>query len=154
MANTNHVFGIFEVPQGAEVAVDELLSTDFDAWAITVMFRDNEDSRNFARWKNTKPPLGTYNGKMADQPLDGSWGLLDPGAGPSEGALPGALAEMGIPAEWSAGTVLDGKVLVSVECANPDRARQATEVLRAAGAKNTGSSVMPASKMASSASAA
>ena len=140
MANKRHVFGIYEVPQAAELAVDELLCADFAPDAITVLFRDNEDSREFADRKNTRPPHGTDYGKAASQPLEGSWGLLEPGIGPTEGALPGALKEMGIPAEWSDGSLLDGKVLVSVECCDAEDVMKARALLRTTGAKDTDTS--------------
>lgn len=143
MADTNHVFGIYGASQQAEVAVDELRNAGFEALAITVLLPDNRSSRDFAQRKNTRPPQGTDRGKTADLPLDGTLGLLDPGAGPIEGALPGALTDMGVPADWSDGRVLQGKVLLSVECANPEIMMRAAEILGRTGAEETGSSVLP-----------
>jgi hypothetical protein len=144
MANKDHEFGIYATSEQAEVAVDELVRAGFGTGAITVMFRDNQISRNFAARKNTKPPQGTDSGKTADIPLDGSWGLLSPGTGPVEGALEGALDGMGVPADWADGKVQDGKVLLSVECANPERVTRAREVLLMTGAEANDSSVLPA----------
>ena len=125
------------------MAVDELLNAAFEAWAITVLHPDNEISRDFAQRKGTRAPRGTDQGRSADVPLGGTLGWADPGAGPIEGALQGALAEMGVPAEWSHGRVLQGEVLLSVECANPESVVRAAEILRSTGAEETGSSVLP-----------
>lgn len=143
MASLTHVFGIFGASQQAELAVDGLINAGFEAWAITVMLPDNESSRNFAQRKNTRPPQGTDRGKSADVPLGGTLGWADPWAGPIGGALEGALAEMGVAAEWSHGRVLQGKLLLSVECANPQSAIRATEILRRTGAEDTNSFVPP-----------
>jgi hypothetical protein len=143
MTNTDQVFGIYGASQQAEVGVDGLLNAGFEPCAITVLHPDNESSRDFAQRKNTRPPQGTDHGKTANVPLGGTLGLEDPGAGPIGGALQGALAEMGVPAEWCGERVLQGKVLLSVECANPENVRQAAEILRRTGAEDTGSSVLP-----------
>lgn len=143
MADTNRVFAIYVTSQRAEVAVDKLVNAGFEAWAITVMHPDNEISRDFAQRKGTRPPRGTDEGKSADVPLGGTLGWADPWAGPIKGALQGALVEMGVPAEWSHGRVLQGEVLLSVECANPESVVRAAEILKRTGAEETGSSVLP-----------
>lgn len=141
MANANHVFGIYTASHQAETAAEELIGAGFEPFTITVLFHDNQQSRDFARGKNTRPPKGTAHGKDADAALEGSWGLQEPATGPIQGALEGALAEMGVPEEWPHGNVPFGKALLSVECRNPADLVKAKEILTRAGAEETGSSV-------------
>jgi hypothetical protein len=138
MADTSHAFGIYGEVRQAETAVDELLDAGFEGAAITVLHPDNEDSRDFAARKGTRVPRGTGEGATADRPLDGSWGLLDPAEGPLAGALPGSLEEMGIVPEWFEGTAHDGKVVLSVECPDAERAAEASEILTRTNAQEAG----------------
>jgi hypothetical protein len=98
MPDSTRIFGIYPTSQQAEAAVDRLLEAEFAGWAISVLHSDNQSTREFAERKNTRPPEGTAHGKTASVPLDGTLGLLHPGAGPVEGALSAALAGMGVPA--------------------------------------------------------
>lgn len=139
MTNVGHVFAIYGASQEAELAVDELIGAGFEPWAITALFHDNQTSRDFAHRKNTRPPKGTVRGSTAGAPLDGTWGLREPGVGPIQGALEGALAGMGVPEEWARGAVLEGKVLVSAECRNPEHLLRAKEIFSKA-AEETGRS--------------
>ena len=141
MANANHVFGIYTASHQAETAADELIGAGFEPFTITVLFHDNQQSRDFVRRKNTRPPKGTDRGEDADAALEGSWGVQAPSTGPIQGALEGALAEMGVPEEWPHGNVPSGKALLSVECGNPEDVVRAKEILARAGAEETGSSV-------------
>jgi hypothetical protein len=142
VADANQVFGIYGASHQAEMAAEELIGAGFEAFAITVLFHDNQTSRDFARRKNTRPPRGTDHGKDAGVPLQGTWGLLEPATGPIQGALEGALAGMGVPDEWPHGSVPYGKALLSVECGNTEDVVRAKEILSRAGAEETGSSVL------------
>ena len=125
----NTVFGIYSTPELAEEAVDELVARGFASRGISVLHPTNQSSREFARLKNTTPPAGTAQGPTADLPLDGTWGFMDPGAGPKQGALPEALEEMGVPPEWCHGRVKKGHILVCVQCNHSDEVVRATGVL-------------------------
>lgn len=97
----------------------------------------------FAERKGTHCPAGTAEGPTADLPLDGTWGFSDPGAGPRQGALPHALASMGVPPEWCHGRVKRGNVLVSVECRNYEDVIRATGILVLMDAQDMSWSVQP-----------
>ena len=139
----NTVFGLYSTPERAEDAVDELLGCGFGSARISALFPTNERSREFAIRRRTKPPAGTDEGPKADLPLNGTWGFRDPGAGPRQGALPEALAAMGVPPEWCHGRVVKGDVLVSVECHERDEVIRAAGVLMLAEAKDISWSVPP-----------
>jgi hypothetical protein len=134
----DQVFAIYGASQDAEVAVDELIGAGFDPHAITALFDDNRNSADFAHRKDTRQPRGTDSGGAANVPLSGTWGLLEPGAGPVRGAIEEALAGMGVPDEW-AGRMCDGKVLLSVESRNPQNTLTA-KVIFAKAAEETGAS--------------
>ena len=139
MTNLNQVFAIYSTSQHAELAVDELIGNGFEPRAITALFDDNQNSREFAHRKDTRPPAGTDRGPAASVPLDGTWGLSEPGTGPIQGALEGALADMGVPDEWGRSKLLEGKVLLSVECGSPEDILRAKNIFSKA-AEDTGSS--------------
>ncbi len=141
MAHTNHVFGIYRESLQAETAVDELVTNGFGPCAITVLHQENQASCDFAEKKHTRPPEGTDSGATASLPLEGSWGIQDPGAGPREGALPGALDEIGVPRDWSHDRLLEDKVLLSLECDSPSTVTLAIEILSRTGAEQTRSTV-------------
>ena len=145
MADISRVFGIFPSSQKAELAVDQLLQSGFKGWNISVLHPDNQSTREFAQKKGTRPPEGTTHGKTASVPLDGTLGFLDPGEGPVGGALSGALAAMGVPAEWSDRRVVHGKVLLSAECKSAEQAARTSEILKNTGAEDV-DSVMIVSK--------
>ncbi len=136
------VFAIYSNSQKVEAAVDRLLSSGFRASAISALHPDNQSTREFAQRKGTRPPANTAEGTSASVPLDGTWGLLDPGAGPVTGALSSALADMGVPPEWCERRVVDGgKVLLSVKCDRPEQVADVAEILRATGAEEVDSAV-------------
>ena len=141
---TTKVFGIYSTPGQVEAAVDRLVESGFVPGAISVLHPENENTRDFAHRKGTKAPASTTEGKTASVPLGGSLGLRDPGAGPVEGALPAALADMGVPAEWCDRRVVDdGKVLLSVECEQTEQVTRAIEILKGAGAEEVESAGFP-----------
>lgn len=137
MSNTCKVFGIYPTSQQAELAVDILLQSRLKGSNISVLHPDNQSTREFAQRKGTKPPEGTTHGKTASVPLDGTLGFADPGAGPVGGALPAALAGMGVP-ERCGKRVVKGKVLLSAEC-DSEEARRTSEILKNTGAEDVDS---------------
>jgi len=140
MSDITSVFGIYATAQQAELAVDQLLQSGFNSWNISVLLPDNRTTREFAQKKSTKPPEGTDHGKTASVPLDGTLGFADPGEGPVGGALSGALAGMGVPAEWCDRRVVHGKVLLSAECDTAEQAARISEILKNAGAEEVANS--------------
>jgi len=140
----NTVFGLYGTEELAEHAVDELTGRgQFRGEKITVLFPVNGRSRDFADRKGTRCPAGTAEGATAELPLDGTWGFRDPGAGPRQGALPKALAAMGVPPEWCHGRVKKGNVLVSVVCATYEDVIRATGILVLMAAEDISWSVRP-----------
>jgi hypothetical protein len=139
MPNVNQVFAIYSTSRDAELAVDDLVGEGFEPGAITALFGDNKQSTDFARRKHTRGPAGTEWGPAASAPLHGTWGLREPATGPIQGALEGALAGMGVPDEWGSSKLVEGKVLLSVECRSPEDMFRAEDTFRKA-AEETDSS--------------
>jgi hypothetical protein len=168
MANKNEsVFGIYQTPTSAEMAVDRLVASGFSDQDVSVLMTDSYTTREFAHQKNTKAPEGTAVGVTTGGMLGGTLGLLAgigaiaiPGVGPliaagpimsalaglgvggAVGGIVGALAGMGIP-EYEAkryeGRVKDGGVLLSVHCDTSDEIHRAKEILRGTGAEDIAS---------------
>ena len=139
-------FGIYSTQASVEKAVDALKAEDFRNTDISVLFPQNEGSKDFAHEKNTKAPEGAATGASAGALLGGGLGwlvgigaLAIPGLGPfiaagpimaalagvgvggAVGGLTGALVGMGIPefeAKRYEGRVKDGGILLSVPCAD------------------------------------
>ena len=161
------VFGIYTSRLEAEEAVERLRRSGFRSTDVSVLFPDNQGTKDFAHEKNTKVPEGVTTGVVAGGVAGGVLGWLTgigalaiPGlgaiiaAGPILGALAGAgavgtlggvvgaLIGMGIP-EYEArryeGRIRDGGVLLSVHCDNSDWVKRAREVLRHTGAQDIGS---------------
>jgi len=161
------VFGIYPSRLAVEEAVDHLRSTGFRNTDISVLFPDNQGTKDFAHEKNTKAPEGSTTGVVAGGIAGGVLGWLTgigalaiPGlgafiaAGPIVAALAGAgavgtlggiigaLVGMGIP-EYEArrfeGRIREGGILVSVHCDNADWVRRAKEVMVQTGGQNIGS---------------
>ena len=161
------VFGIYPSRLQVEEAVDLLRRAGFRGTDISVLFQDNQGTKDFAHEKNTKAPEGSTTGVIAGGIaggvlgwLTGTGALLIPGlgvliaAGPIVAALAGAgavgtlggiigaLVGLGIP-EYEArrfeGRIRDGGVLISVHCDNHDWVRRAKEVLLQAGGQDIGS---------------
>jgi hypothetical protein len=167
MASKNTaVFGIYPSRLEVEEAVDHLRRAGFRGTDISVLFQDNQGTKDFAHEKNTKAPEGSTTGVIAGGIAGGVLGwltgigaLVIPGlgafiaAGPIVAALAGAgavgtlggiigaLAGMGIP-EYEAkrfeGRIRDGGILLSVHCDNSDWVRRAKEVLVHAGGQDIG----------------
>jgi hypothetical protein len=120
ISRRSRVFGIYRTAEEAESAVDRLFQSGLSGKDVAVLHAENGSTREFARRKGTRLPAGTAHGRTALLPLDGTLGLRDPAAGPAQGALPLALADMRIPADWCQRRVVHGKVLISVECSQDD----------------------------------
>jgi len=160
------VFGIYPSRLEVEEAVEHLRRAGFRGTDISVLFQDNQGTKDFAHEKNTKAPEGSATGAIAGGIAGGVLGwltgigaLVIPGlgafiaAGPIVAALAGvgavgalggiigALVGMGIP-EYEArrfeGRIRDGGVLLSVHCDNADWVRRAKEVMRHAGGQDIG----------------
>lgn len=162
------VYGIFRDLPHVEEAVDRMLAYGFRNEDISVLFPENEGTKDFAHKKNTKAPEGTTTGVTAGGAIGGTLGLLAgigalaiPGlgpfiaAGPIMGALAGvgaggviggvigALVGMGMP-EYEAkryeGRIKEGGILLSVHCDNSDWVKRAKNLLEETGAEDISSS--------------
>jgi len=128
--DVNTVFGIYDTAVLVEKAVDVLAGNGFACNRIFVLHPENEDTREFADRKKTQVPAGIDAGPAADLPLDGTGGFLEMSKEPRQGALPAALRDMGVPADWSDNRVVEGKFLISVKCDTWDAFFRAIGILR------------------------
>ena len=160
-------FGIYRDRASVENAVDTLKAENFRNTDISVLFPENEGSKDFAHEKNTKAPEGAATGAGTGALLGGGLGWLAgigalaiPGLGPfiaagpimaalagagvggAVGGLAGALVGMGIP-EYEAkryeGRVKDGGILLSVHCDDSSWTKRAKEILERTGAEDVSS---------------
>lgn len=160
-------FGIYRTRASVENAVDTLKAEKFRNTDISVLFPQNEGSKDFAHEKNTKAPEGAVTGAGAGALVGGGLGwlvgigaLAIPGLGPfiaagpimaalagagvggAVGGLTGALVGMGIP-EYEAkryeGRVKDGGILLSVHCDESSWTKKAKEILERTGAEDVSS---------------
>src|SRR3954468_6254567 len=135
-------FGIYRDRVAAGDAVDALQAAGFRNTDISVLFPENEGTKDFAVRKNTKAPEGTATGATSGAVIGGGLGWLAgigalaiPGVGPliaagpivaalagagvggTIGGITGALIGMGIP-EYEAkryeGRIKEGGILLSV----------------------------------------
>ena len=161
------VFGIYRDRRGVEDAVDALRAAGFRNTDISVLFPENEGTKDFAHEKNTKAPEGTATGAGTGAVVGGTLGWLAgigalaiPGVGPliaagpivaaltgvgvggAIGGLTGALIGMGIP-EYEAkryeGRVKEGGMLLSVHSDNSDWTSKAKDILKRTGAEDVSS---------------
>ena len=162
------VFGIYRDEMAAGQAVDALQAAGFRNTDISVLFPENEGTKDFAVRKDTKAPEGTATGATTGAVIGGGLGWLAgigalaiPGVGPliaagpivaaltgvgvggAIGGITGALVGMGIP-EYEAkryeGRVKEGGILLSVHSDNSDWTRKAKEILENTGAADVSSS--------------
>jgi hypothetical protein len=160
-------FGLYSDRVQVEQAIDALLAARFRNEDISVLFPDNEGSKDFAHEKSTKAPEGATAGGSAGGAIGGTLGLLIgigalaiPGIGPfiaagplmavlagmgvggAVGGLVGALVGMGIP-EYEAkrydGRVRQGGILVSVHCDNSEWVEKATGIMKQTGGEDVAS---------------
>lgn len=160
-------FGIYKNRADVENAVDALRQGEFRNTDISVLFPDNQGTKDFAHEKNTKAPEGAATGAGSGAVIGGTLGWLAgigalaiPGLGPfiaagpivatlagvgvggAVGGIAGALIGMGIP-EYEAkryeGRVKDGGILLSVHCDDSQWTKKAKEILERTGAEDVSS---------------
>lgn len=161
------VFGIYPSRAAVEEAVSHLRSAGFRSTDISVLFPENQGTKDFLHEKNSKAPEGVATGGVAGGVMGGVLGWLTgigaltiPGLGPfiaagpivaalagagamgALGGIVGGLAGMGIP-EYEAkryeGRVREGGVLLSVHCDSNEWVKRAEEILQQTGAQDIGS---------------
>ncbi len=162
------VFGIFPDQLTAEDAVETLKDAGFRNTDISVLFPDNQGTKDFAHEKQTKAPEGAVTGGASGAVIGGALGWLAgigalaiPGIGPfiaagpimgmlggiglggTVGGLTGALIGAGIP-EYEAkryeGRIRRGGILMSVHCDDADWVKRAKNILEQTGAEDIASS--------------
>jgi ActD protein/heat induced stress protein YflT len=168
MAGKNtSVFGIYRNRADVETAVDTLRQEEFRNTDISVLFPENEGTKDFAHKKNTKAPEGATTGATTGAIVGGGLGWLAgigalaiPGLGPfiaagpimaalagvgaggAIGGITGALIGMGIP-EYEAkryeGRVKEGGILLSVHCDDSKWIKRAKQILEHTGADDISS---------------
>src|SRR5947207_8427184 len=160
-------FGIYRDEVSAGSAVDALKAAGFRNTDISVLFPENEGTKDFAHEKNTKAPEGAATGAGTGALVGGTLGWLAgigalaiPGIGPfiaagpivaalagagvggTVGGLTGALVGMGIP-EYEAkryeGRLTEGGILLSVHCDTSEEIDRAKRVLERTGAEDISS---------------
>ena len=160
-------FGIYRNRSSAENGVDALRQEGFRNTDISVLFPENEGTKDFAHEKNTKAPEGATTGVVSGGIAGGVLGWLTgigalaiPGLGPliaagpivaalagagalgAVGGMIGALAGMGIP-EYEAkryeGRIKKGGILLSVHCDNSEWTKKAKQILEDSGAEDVSS---------------
>jgi hypothetical protein len=168
MSKNIAVYGIYPSRLSVEEAVDNLKHNGFRNSDISVLFPENEGTKDFAVEKHTKAPEGAASGAASGAVIGGALGwlvgaglLMIPGLGPVLAAGPivaaltgvgaggvvggmvGALVGLGIP-EYEAkryeGRIRGGGILLSVHCDTSDWAKRAGEVLKHTGAEDVSSS--------------
>jgi hypothetical protein len=161
------VFGIYPGRTSVERAVDILRQEGFRSTDISVLFPENQGTKDFAHEKNTKAPEGAATGATSGAVIGGTLGwlvgigalaipglgpfiaagpimaaLAGAGAGGVVGGLAGALVGMGIP-EYEAkryeGRVKEGGILLSVHSDNSEWTKKAKEILERTGAQDISS---------------
>lgn len=172
--NNTAVFGIYQNRVDLEHAVDVLRTEGFRNTDISVLFPDNEGTKDFAHEKHTKAPEGTAAGAGTGAVVGGVLGWLTgigalaiPGIGPfiaagpimaalagigvggAVGGIAGALIGMGIP-EYEAkryeGRVRHGGILLSVHSDRSEWTDKAKDVLERTGATDVASASEAAAK--------
>ena len=161
------VFGIYRDQLSVSNAVDALRAEGFRNTDISVLFPENEGTKDFAHEKSTKAPEGAATGATSGAVIGGGLGwlagigalaipglgpfiaagpimaaLAGAGAGGVVGGLTGALVGMGIP-EYEAkryeGRVKDGGILLSVHSDNSEWTKKAKQILERTGAQDISS---------------
>ena len=160
-------FGIYRDYSSVENAVETLRQANFRNTDISVLFPENQGTKDFAHEKNTKAPEGATTGATSGAVIGGTLGWLAgigalaiPGLGPfiaagpimaalagagvggALGGITGALIGMGIP-EYEAkryeGRIKDGGILLSVHCDNSEWTSKAKDILKKTGADDVAS---------------
>ena len=160
-------FGIYRDRTSLENGVDGLREAGFRGEDISVLFPDNEGTKDFAHEKHTKAPEGATTGATTGALAGGGLGwlvgigalaipglgpfiaagpivaaLAGAGAGGALGGITGALIGAGIP-EYEAkryeGRIKEGGILLSVHCDNSDWTGKAKDILKRTGADDVSS---------------
>jgi hypothetical protein len=161
------VFGIYRNSADTENAVDMLRQEGFRNTDISVLFPDNQGTKDFAHEKHTKAPEGAATGATTGAVIGGGLGWLTgigalaiPGLGPfiaagpimaalagvgaggAIGGIAGALIGMGIP-EYEAkryeGRIKEGGILLSVHADDSKWTKLAKQILEQTGAEDISS---------------
>ena len=167
MAKNTAVFGIYPRRTNLNNAVDRLRSAGYRNTDISVLFAENEGTKDFAHEKGTKAPEGAAAGAGTGAVIGGTLGWLAgigalaiPGLGPfiaagpimgalsgvgvggALGGVAGALVGAGMP-EYEAkryeGRIKNGGALLSVHCDNSDWTKRAKKILEETGAEDVSS---------------
>jgi hypothetical protein len=160
-------FGIYRDRLDVDNAVNALRDAGYRSTDISVLFPENEGTKDFAHEKHTKAPEGTATGAGSGAVIGGGLGwlvgigalaipglgpfiaagpivaaLAGAGAGGVLGGITGALVGMGIP-EYEAkryeGRVKEGGILLSVHCDDSKWTKRAKEILQRTGADEVSS---------------
>jgi hypothetical protein len=160
-------FGIYPNRSALENGVDALREAGFRSEDISVLFPENQGTKDFAAEKHTKAPEGATTGATTGALAGGGLGwlvgigalaipglgpfiaagpivavLAGAGAGGALGGLTGALIGAGIP-EYEAkryeGRIKEGGILLSVHCDNSDWTSKAKDILKRTGANDVSS---------------
>ena len=155
-------FGIYRDRISVDSAVDALRAADFRNTDISVLFPENEGTKDFAVEKQTKAPEGTTTGATSGAVIGGGLGWLAgigalaiPGVGPliaagplmaalsgaaagaTVGGIAGGLIGLGIPeyeAKTYEGKIRNGNILIAVHTDNGDAEKRAKQILESNGA--------------------
>jgi hypothetical protein len=160
-------FGIYRTEASVRNAIETLESEGYRTTDISVLFPENQGTKDFAHEKGTKAPEGAATGAGSGAVVGGALGWLAgvgsiaiPGVGPflaagpimgalagagvggATGGLLGALIGAGIP-EYEAkryeGRIREGGILVSVHCDNSEWTSKAKDLLERTGADDVSS---------------
>src|SRR5438445_3174149 len=161
------VFGLYRDRASVEGAVDAMRQEGFRNTDISVLFPENQGTKDFAHEKSTKAPEGTATGATSGAVVGGALGwlagigalaipglgpfiaagpivaaLAGAGAGGAVGGVVGALVGLGIP-EYEAkryeGRIKSGGMLLSVHCDDSKWAAKAKRILEESGAEDVSS---------------
>ena len=167
MSANTAVYGLYKSRAGIEDAVGSLKQGGFRNTDISVLFPENQGSKDFAIDKGTKAPEGAVTGGGSGALVGGALGWLAgigllaiPGIGPfiaagpimamlagvgvggAVGTIVGALVGMGMP-EYEAkryeGRIKEGGILLSVHCDSPEWVKRAEQLLKDTGADDVAS---------------
>jgi hypothetical protein len=158
------VFCIATSREQADGIVGRLKSAKFSNNDISVLFPDQDSTRDFAHEKNTKAPEGAVTGAGTGGVIGGALGWIAgiglvaiPGVGPfiaagpimaalsgaalgaAAGGIAGGLIGMGIPeleAKRYEGKVKDGNLLISVHTESSEEITRAKDIFANAGAQD------------------
>src|SRR6266576_1057813 len=161
------VFGIYTNRASVERAVEASKVAGFSNNDVSVLFPENQGTKDFAHEKSTKAPEGATTGAGTGAVLGGALGwlvgigtLAIPGLGPfiaagpimaalagagvggTVGGVVGALVGWGVP-EYEAkryeGRIKSGGSLLSVHCDNSEWTKKAKQILEDPGAEDVSS---------------